>query len=214
MSTIDVNLVPHHSGQLFTVQPLKSWKWSCRLTMPAASKIHCATPLQVQVPPSQIIQPLQWQFLLWKMTQALQWLILPWKMVQDLQYSLTTAGKQLDAACLCFVCMLKHHHHWCGLTFPLSASLAVHFENNLEVPVALNVYRPLATLVAYINKYTWWPWMMKLCALKQNLYIVKGFVEYSAQSNFYEDIWLYAVNESQWFCSWNAFAHVNMQFYD
>ena len=72
------------------------------------------------------------------------------------------------------------------------------FWYNLEVPVALNVYRPLATLVAYINKYIWRPWMTKLCASKQNGYILKGFVEYSAQSNFYEDIWLYAVNESQW----------------
>ena len=35
------------------------------------------------------------------------------------------------------------------------------FWYNLEVPVALNVYRPLATLVAYINKYTWQSWMTK-----------------------------------------------------
>ena len=35
------------------------------------------------------------------------------------------------------------------------------FWYNLEVPVALNVYRPLATLVAYINKYTWQLWMTK-----------------------------------------------------
>ena len=44
-------------------------------------------------------------------------------------------------------------------------------------------YRPLATLLAYVHKYTWRPCVMKLYALDENLYGLKGLVEYSAQSN-------------------------------
>ena len=44
-------------------------------------------------------------------------------------------------------------------------------------------YRPLANLQAHVHKYTWRPCVMKSCALKENLYGLKGLVEYSAQSN-------------------------------
>ena len=46
-------------------------------------------------------------------------------------------------------------------------------------------YQPLATLQAHVHKYTWRPCVMKSSALEQNLYDVKGLVEYSAQSNLH-----------------------------
>ena len=57
---------------------------------------------------------------------------------------------------------------------------SVHCKQNMY-----SVYvNPLATLQAYVHKYTWRPYVMTSCPLEQNLCGFKGLVEYSAIVNF------------------------------
>ena len=89
------------------------------------------------------------------------------------------------------------------------------FWYNLEVPVALNVYWPLATLVAYINKYTWRPWMTKLCASKKNYILWRvslSIVHSPISMRIYDcmrwmkanDVAVIALCAKHWSCLWGT----------
>ena len=59
----------------------------------------------------------------------------------------------------------------------------------------LTFYRPLATTVAFVNKYTYRPRVTKSRVSARNLYGSKGLFKYNAHVNFYGYTLQYETNK-------------------